>query len=91
MGLSLKDLFTDSDRRADEIRRDRECREANRLREAREREREGLTIDACREAEAFLRSRQRLDVSEWSNQTLDEELNTVADAYLLLEKEGLDG
>jgi hypothetical protein len=52
---------------------------------------EGWTLDALRAAEYFVRSRSGLDISAWNETQLDEELNALASAYLLLERENLDG
>lgn len=46
-----------------------------------------LTIDAMKAAEEFIRSRGSLDISQWSPERLDSELNALAVAYALLEGE----
>ena len=90
LSLSVKDLFYDApDTRTayqDRIRRTRE-----RQRKAQHDEVDGLAVDALREAEYFLRSRQGLDISAWSPKRLHDELNALGDAYALLECEALYG
>ena len=91
LGLRVKDLFfaTESDPRA---RWEAQVqREYQRRKRANVDEVMGFTIDALREADYFIRSRQGLDVSAWIDGKFDEELNALADAYFLLECEGLDG
>jgi hypothetical protein len=53
----------------------------------RARELDDHAIDALREAEYFVRSRSRIDISNLSDQQLDDELNALADAYAVLESE----
>jgi hypothetical protein len=91
LGLSLRDLFPDNRRSAQEIDRVRHEQEARRIRETGERQREGLVIDACREAELFVRSRRGIDILGWTEQTLHQELNALADAHAILNCEGLAG
>lgn len=50
---------------------------------------DGAAIDALREADCFVRSRRGLDLSQWSDQRLKDELDALATAYHLLESEGL--
>lgn len=45
----------------------------------------GRLVDACREAEHFLHSRQPVNISTWSDDRLNHELNLIADAYRILE------
>jgi DNA primase len=89
--LNLRDLFADNDRPAGELARARCERETRRIRETLERERDGLTIDACREAEAFIQSRRGLDPSAWSDEKVNDELIALADAHAILRYEALDG
>ena len=92
LGIEQRDLFFDvldlnpSRRRAAALERDRQ-------RHAREQqtEQQGTLVDVLREADYFIRSRRGLDISTWTEAKLDEELNTLADAYLLLESEALHG
>lgn len=51
----------------------------------------GLTVDALREADSFVRSRSGLDIPGRNDTQLNNELNALADACLLLEQENLDG
>ncbi len=50
---------------------------------------DGFSVDALREGDYFIRSRQGLDISTWPPKHLHDELNTLADAYALLAMEGL--
>lgn len=92
LGIEQRDLFFDvldlnpSRRRAAALERDRQ-------RHAREQQmkQQGTLIDVLREADFFIRSRRGLDISTWTEAQLDEELNTLADAYLLVENEALHG
>lgn len=85
-GVTIRDLFYDS------LSSDPEQRKAaaqQRAAACRKREYEGRKLgrmlDACREAESFLRSRQKLDISSWSSERLDRELSLIADAHHILE------
>ena len=73
------------------LERQRQERELARLKREREQESDGLTVDALREAQYFIQSRSGLDISAWSDEKLDEELNALAAAYSLLESEALHG
>lgn len=73
------------------LERQRRQRELDRLKKERRRELDGLTIDALRAAESFICSRSGIDISSWTGQRLDDELNALADAYRLIESEGLNG
>ena len=90
LNLSVKDLFYDAPDShtayQDRIRRTRE-----RQRKGQHDEVDGFTIDALREADYFVRSRQGLDISAWSPERLHDELNALGDAYALLESEALYG
>ncbi|TKB91790.1 MAG: hypothetical protein E8D41_09965 [Nitrospira sp.] len=90
--LRPSDLFFDAIDR-DPQRRKRASQQRERQRQALEQDahQEGAVIDALREADYFIRSRQGLDISQWSHARLDAELNALADAYTLLEHEDLDG
>lgn len=90
LGIKQQDLFFDaldlspSRRRAAALERDRQ-------RHAREQqmEQQGTLVDVLREADYFIRSRHGINISAWSHDQLNDELNAVADAYCLLEKEDL--
>lgn len=92
LGLTVQDLFTDT-LESDPRKRRAAVEQRDRQRQQRERQaqQEGALIDALREADYFLQSRRGLDISAWSNEKLNDELNALADAYFLLEKENLDG
>jgi hypothetical protein len=91
LGLTVKDLFFDSSVDPRDAKKQRAQRDRERRRKAKVEAVTGLTIDALREAEYFIRSRHGLDISHWSHAHLDAELNTLADADTLLEREDLDG
>ncbi len=86
IGLEMRDLFLDQVN-TDPMRRKAaaEQRQRDRLQREIEQRRHGRRIDVCREAERFIQSRSGLDVSQWSAERLDRELNLLADAYQLLE------
>ena len=89
IGLRVRDLFFDTAldphvRRMIHVQRTRQ-----RERHAKTEEVMGYTIDALREADYFIRSRQGLDASTWIDDKLDEELSALADGYQLLEWEAL--
>lgn len=89
LGLSLKDLFIGSASNPRELTRQRAQREQKRRERELRQEAEGCTLDACKHAQGFIDSRHGLDISQWSNDQLNDELNALADAYALLESEGL--
>jgi len=90
LGIHQKDLFYDS---ADTDPRQRREAAQRHAKEKAARERvnlaDGLMVDALREADYFIRSRHNLDISRWTDIQLDNELNALADAYALLERENL--
>lgn len=88
--LQPKDLFFDID--PDPARRHAAAQErARRQRmQARQTEQDGAVIDALKAATYFIESRSGLDILEWSDQRLHEELEAVADAYRLLESEAMN-
>ena len=92
LGLQRKDLFfdaldTDPSRRREAALQ----REHQRCQRERHAEQQGMLIDVLREADSFVQSRRGIDIAQWSNQRLDEELDAVADAYHLLENEDCYG
>lgn len=91
LGLKLADLFPDTTPSREEITRARREREAKAAAEKARRHKEGLVIDACREAEGFVRSRVGVDISTWGDKRLDGELNDLAAAYSLLWTEDVYG
>ena len=89
LGISLKDLFIDSAIDPRDMARQRAQRARQRREREQHREAEGCTLDACKHAQWFIDSRRGLDISQWSDDQLTVELNALADAYALLESEGL--
>lgn len=85
LGIKQQDLFFDA---LDTNPRRRKAAAQARAQRQREQadgdRRQGRRIDARREAEDFLYSRQGLDISQWTDQKLDDELSLVADARALL-------
>lgn len=92
LGLQQKDLFFDA-LDTDPRRRRAAAQQRDRQRKQREQqaEQQGMLIDMLREADYFVRSRQGLNVSAWSHDRLNDELNALADAYHLLENEDFHG
>lgn len=88
LNLRPSDLFFDAlDRDPQRRKSAAQQRERMRRQVAAKAQQDGRRIDALREAEYFVRSRQGLDISHWTNQKLDDELNVLADAYALLSSE----
>lgn len=92
LGIELKDLFTDA------LDPDPQRRKAAAQQRERERhvcechaEQQGALIDVLREADTFVQSRRGIDISTWSHDRLNDELNSLGDAYRLLEREALYG
>lgn len=89
LGIRPADLFYES------ALDPRQAAQAARLRAQQRREREqhreveGYTLDACKIAQQFIESRRNIDITAWSDEQLDFELNALSDAYVLLESEGL--
>ena len=92
LGLQQKDLFFEA-LDADPSRRREAARNRENQRHARERhaQQQGTLIDALREADYFVQSRRGIDISTWSHDRLNDELNALADAQHLLESEDLHG
>lgn len=92
LSLRPSDLFFDA-RDHDPQRRKALAKRQERQRQAREQQahQQGKLIDALRESDYFVRSRSGIDISLWSHDRLESELNALADAYTLLACEGLDG
>ena len=86
LGLTPKDLFYDA---LDPDPQQRKAAVMQREAQRREREREGRQLgrllDACRNADYFLQSRQPVDISTWSDDRLSHELDVIADVYRVLE------
>jgi len=92
LGIRQQDLFHDA-LDSDPQRRREAAQRRDRQRQLREQRaaQQGALIDALREADYFIRSRRNLDISSWSDAYLQRELDALATAYGLLEKENLDG
>lgn len=89
LGLAIRDLFAGNELSSHDVERMRREREVKQIRANRECECDGFTIDACREADNFVRSRRGIDTSNWSDEKLNDELNALADAYFILRCEDL--
>ena len=85
IGISLKDLFIGSAIDPRDVARHKAQRERQRRNREQKRHAEGRLLDACKHADQFLESRRDIDISAWSDDRLDRELDLVADAYQLLE------
>lgn len=88
MRLTMADLFFDA---PDSCKAypERVQRSQERQRKAQRNEVDGFTIDALREADYFVRSRQGLDIAAWNHERLNDELDALADAHALLWAEEL--
>ena len=88
LGLSQSDLFFDP---LDTNPQRRKAAAQERARQHRRQQDEarklGRRIDACREAEWFIRSRQGCTITDWTDERLAQELDLLADAYHLLSME----
>jgi hypothetical protein len=85
LGIHISDLFFDRGRPDPHTQREAQARRAQK---ARALDAAGVTIDTLLQAEIFIHSRRGLDISLWTDQTLDEELSALAAAYALIEAEG---
>jgi hypothetical protein len=87
LGLHVRDLFpgqsTNPKVRGNAIRK----RERERDKQRRQRAYQGVRIDLVRESEGLIRSAKGIDISPWSPERLNQELNRLADAYRILEEE----
>ena len=92
LGIEQRDLFFDALDLSPSRRREA-AQQRDRQRHFREDHAylQGTLIDALREADYFVQSRRGIDIATWSDQKLDDELNSLTDAYLLLESEDLHG
>ena len=87
--LSMRDLFPIKDRASPLVlRRRHRQREAARHVEEIGRHHQGAVIDLHREAENLIRSARDIDITQWSNNRLNEELDRLADAHEILRREG---
>ena len=92
LGIEKKDLFFDA-LDTDPQRRREAIQQRDRQRQERERHQhqQGALTDALKAADDFVSSRRGLEISGWSDEKLNNELDALADAYHLLEHEDLDG
>ena len=92
LGLRTSDLFY-SALDIDPQQRRAAGRERDRRRDATERQaaQQGALLDALRGADDFVQSRRRLDIGGWSDEKLNAELESLAEAYFLLENEDCHG
>lgn len=92
LGIEQRDLFFDA-HDTDPARRRAAAQQRDRQQHRREQQadQQGALIDLLREAEYFVQSRHGIDISTWSHDRLNDELNALADAYRLLESEDLHG
>ena len=85
LGLELRDLFFNQDPDPVALRRARARRAVERSEAERLKRRGHAIANATREAEKFIASANRVDISAWSPAQLDAMIDLVADAYDLLE------
>lgn len=92
LGIAQRDLFFDA-LDTDPSRRREAIQQRDRQRQERERHQhqQGALTDALKAADDFVSSRRGLEISGWSDEKLNNELDALADAYHLLEHEDLDG
>ena len=90
--IEQRDLFFDA-LDTDPRRRRETIQQRDRQRQERERHehQQGALIDALKAADDFVSSRRGLEISDWSDEKLNNELDALGDAYHLLEREALDG
>jgi hypothetical protein len=89
VGSTSRDLFYDQEADPQMVRAAQQRRHlARKQREALEHA-AGLAADILREADTLVKSANGLDISTWSNERLHRELNRLAEAYALLDAEGL--
>lgn len=91
LGLRLTDLFPEQGHAPHQWRESQRRRDAERARQARERRGAGLCADVLREAERVIRAARGMDIRTLSDAQLDGVLNTIGDAFNLLENERYDG
>jgi hypothetical protein len=91
MGVSIKDLFYDTNLDTVEYRAALKQRQAERANREQAYAVQGLASDLLREAERLTQSARNIDITQWSNEELNHRLNDLADAYAVLEKEEENG
>jgi len=89
MSIRVRDLFPDAGKPSRQLRHERRQREAVRHVEAQQQKQRGVAVDLVREAERFVNSASNIDISQWSNERLHEELHRLAEAYEILHKDGV--
>ena len=88
LGIRPADLFYDvHDQDPAQRRVSALARNQQRQQQAADTQRHGRRIDALKAADYHVRSRRGVDISGWSDQKLNDELNVLVDAYALLESE----
>jgi hypothetical protein len=70
--------------------REQRTRVRERVKREQSRHAAGLESDLYREARQVVNAARGLDITRWSNETLDRELNRLANAYAILERGGLN-
>lgn len=91
LDLHVSDLFFDAGLAPQQQHIHRQERDRQRAEREKERHREGLRIDAEREAESLIVSARNLDISDWSDKRLHRELNRLANAYAFTEGGAIHG
>ena len=86
LGIHARDLFP-TQTSGPRVRETQRRREYERLRKRAQLRQEGFKIDVSREAEGMIEAACAIDISTWSPERLDRELERLARAYALLEKE----
>ncbi len=87
VGIQVRELFYDTQCAPHQIRRRQAERQYEKAKYEVARMVNGFQIDAIREAERFLQSARGIDISQWSAERLDHEMNLVCDALTLILEE----
>jgi hypothetical protein len=82
LGVAKRELFFDA---FDTDPRQRRAAAAERRQRDISARKRGQLLDTCKLAQRFLESRRGMDISMWTDDRLDRELNLVADALQILE------
>jgi hypothetical protein len=88
MGLSMRDLFYDTNPDPATLHEARARRQAERNREWTEYHLSGLDADSQREAQRLVEQARNIDISEWAGVQLEQALNVLAAAHRRLQREG---
>jgi len=86
LGIRLRDLFP-AQKSDPGVRKKQRRQEREREQERRRRHLEGFRIDLLRDAMNLIHAARGIDISGWSSDRLDHELDRLACAHTLLEKE----